>query len=121
LAAALALASTAVAQTPENEATVTPAPVAVVPADSPCANLTTPAGPVIPDGASATGTQMQETADQYTAWGNDRLARLQACRTEVQAARAMAEALAAAYTASNAELGAITAQFETEVAEFNAR
>jgi hypothetical protein len=125
LAAALSLALPAAAQTPEATAPAAPVPAAQpaveLAADSACANLTTPAGPAIPDGAEATAAQMREIATLYETWGQARLARLQACRTEYQATRAMADALALAYNASNAELSSITAQFEAEVAEFNAR
>jgi Skp family chaperone for outer membrane proteins len=104
--AALAFASTAAAQ---------PAPQV----SANCSGFS--AAPTLPDGATATSRQMTSGNDLYQAWGNERVAKLQSCRADVEALRVQLNALEAAYNTANAELASVTGGWEAEVAEYNAR
>lgn len=104
--AMIVLAGPAVAQTP-------PAP------SENCAGFD-PA-PTLPDGATATATQMTRGNEQYQAWGHERTAKLELCRVDVEALRAQADALAAAYNEATIELNNTTTAWQAEAAEFNER
>ena len=103
--AALLIASTAAAQTP---------------APSPNCSGFTPA-PSLPDGATSTRPQMTQGNEQYQAWGTERLAKLQSCRSDIDALRAQLNVLEAAFNSANAELNSVTTNWQAEVAEFNGR
>lgn len=104
-AAALIIATSAAAQTP--------------PVNPNCTGFT-PA-PALPDGATANNRQMAAGNDAYQGWGQDRLAKLQACRTDIEALRAQLNTLEQAYNTANGELTGVTNSWQAEVAEYNAR
>lgn len=103
--AALALASSAAAQTPQLSAN--------------CTGFS--AAPTLPDGATATSRQMTDGNDTYQSWGSERVAKLQGCRAEVEALRTQLNALELAYNTANGELASVTNGWQAEVAEYNAR
>lgn len=115
-AAALVLASTALAQTPQTPPTPAPAAVALT---ANCSGFA-PA-PTLPDGATASRDEIAAGNTAYDTWGQARLAKLRLCRADIEALRAQLIPLEQAYTASNTELGGIVTSWQAEVAEFNAR
>lgn len=77
--------------------------------------------PTFPDGATATSRQMNAGNELYQSWGQARIAKLQACRADVEALRAQLNVLEQAYVAANTELNAVTQSWQAEAAEYNGR
>lgn len=80
----------------------------------------TPA-PVIPDGATATNTAMQNARTALEAWRATRQSELAACNAAAQALQAQAQAAAAAHNAAATETDATITRFTAENAEYSAR
>ena len=89
---------------------------------APSANCTgfTPA-PALPDGATANPRQMTAGNEAYQSWGQARLAKLQACRADIEALRAQLNVLEQAYITANTELNTTTQSWQAEAAEYNGR
>lgn len=77
--------------------------------------------PTLPDGATANSRQMNAGNESYQSWGQARIAKLQACRADIEALRTQLNALEQAYIAANTELNAVTQAWQTEAAEYNGR
>lgn len=110
-AAVMMFAASAAAQTST--------PAAPPAANANCSGFVTP--PTFPDGATANARQMTAGNEAYQTWGSQRVARLTACRADIEAMRAQLNALEQAYIAANAELNATTAAWQAEADEYNAR
>lgn len=111
VAGAVLFASASFAQTPPSP----PAPAA----SANCSGFAAP--PTFPDGAAATAAQMNGGNERYQAWANERVARLQACRADIEALRVQLNALEVAYNGGNGELDTTTRAWQAEVEEFNGR
>lgn len=90
---------------------------AQTPAGAPSCGGFEPA-PTLPDGASANRAAIERANAEYEAWSQARLARLRACKAEVDAFN---DQVAAIYNPAKAELESVVAAWTVEVAEFNAR
>jgi hypothetical protein len=114
--AAFLMAGAAAAQNTE-----TPAPAApAAPAASSCAAI--PSAPAdLPDGANATGPQMQAGNTAYNTWMEGLNPVLTCRREEAQAAQARADSLREQYNTANAAAAAVNQSWVAEVEEFRGR
>ncbi|MEQ1491635.1 MAG: hypothetical protein ABL932_13910 [Terricaulis sp.] len=79
------------------------------------------AAPTIPDGATATNTQMNTAREALQAWRATRSTELAACSAAAQALQAQAQAAAAANNAAATETDATINRFAAENTEYSAR
>jgi hypothetical protein len=110
-----AVAAAALLGTPALAQTDAAAPLA----SANCAGFAS--APAMPDGASATQAQMNQGNETYQQWGTATHTKLQACRAEIEAIRAQLNTLEAMYNTSVGLLTTVTAAWEADVAEYNAR
>jgi hypothetical protein len=103
-AAALLLTSPAFAQT-------TPSPT--------CTGFE--AAPTLPDGASASRSEIEAANAQVEAWNRARTQEQTACRAEIEAMRTQLDAMVAAFNAEGQERQALITAWTAEVQEFNDR
>lgn len=107
--AALLFAGTAAAQT------------ATAPTLAPSRCGEVPAAPTLPDGAHATSAQMATGNTTYDTWAHAMQANVQCRRTEAEELRAQADARTSEYNGYAAQLNQTVANWQAEVAEYNAR
>ncbi len=105
-AATLLMASPALAQTPATAPDV-------------CVGFA--AAPTLPDGATAAPEAMAAMDTEFRAWHGAGTAKLQQCRTEIEALRAQLTATETAYNGGVALLNGTRDAWQVEVDEYNAR
>ncbi len=96
-----------------------PAAAQAQPAPSNCSDFA-PA-PTLPDGATADREAIEAANTQFEAWGQARIAKLQLCRTEIEALRAQLAPMEQSYNSSTVELNSLHTTWRVEVEEFNGR
>jgi|CXWL01.1.fsa_nt_gi Skp family chaperone for outer membrane proteins len=96
-----------------------PASAQAQPAPSNCSDFAPV--PTLPDGATADRDAIEAGNTQYESWGHARLAKLQLCRADIEALRAQLVPLEQSYNSNTEELNTVVANWQVEVAEFNAR
>lgn len=79
------------------------------------------AAPTLPDGATANRQAIERGNARYAAWSQARVARLQACKVEIETLQAQLRPMIAAFEPAKAELDAVVASWTAEVEEFNTR
>lgn len=117
-AAAFALSASAFA---EVAAPAQPAAPPLPPATASQCTTALPADPTFPDGATANSRAMDAGNTAYQAWAEGFRAVYECNRTEYQQALANLRARQATMEGLNAKVSSLTAAWEAEVTEFNAR
>lgn len=113
--AAMLLATPVLAQTAGETTATPPAPVPPSSCGAP------PPAPTLPDGATASRSDMDAANTTYTTWA-EAYRQVVVCRhAEAQALRAQADARAQEHNAAVEAFNATTTAWEADVTEYNAR